>query len=140
VRLELVQLTGWTGRTGSGSSSALSTSITGGASSASITHNMKSLAALPVKESEPALRDVDKNNAVNNLSKNVVSPYDGIKAKHFLLDADYINLNHGSFGTVPRIVFDEQVRMLRLQESRPDDWFRLTYYQLIDQSEWIACI
>jgi hypothetical protein len=31
-----------------------------------------------------------------------------IKRKHFLLDEGFINLNHGSFGAVPKVVGERQ--------------------------------
>ena len=58
----------------------------------------------------------------------------GLKSTHFLLAEEYINLNHGSFGTVPKAIFNKQIEYFRLQESRPDEWFRHTYYKLIDES------
>lgn len=61
-------------------------------------------------------------------------PFDGIRKKYFLLDDSYINLNHGSFGAVPSVVFDAHVSFLREQESKPDEWFRVTYYKLIEDS------
>jgi hypothetical protein len=61
-------------------------------------------------------------------------PFEGFKEKHFLLNESYVNLNHGSFGTVPSIVFDAHVSFLREQESRPDEWFRNKYYKLVDES------
>ena len=42
----------------------------------------------------------------------------------FLLDPAYINLNHGSFGTVARSVLEAQQGYVLQQEARPDPWFR----------------
>jgi hercynylcysteine S-oxide lyase len=52
----------------------------------------------------------------------------------FQLRPGLVNLNHGSFGTVPLTVFNEQCRLLREQESCPEVWFRETYYRYIDIS------
>lgn len=72
--------------------------------------------------------------------------------KHFMLDQSYVNLNHGSYGSVPRVVFDDNVRCLaegmffcvslsnhRLSlvipvESSPDKWFRYTYRSIYNAS------
>jgi len=57
-----------------------------------------------------------------------------LKDKYFLLDNSLTNLNHGSFGAVPRPVMDNHIYLLQQQESHPDRWFRETYYKLIDSS------
>lgn len=45
--------------------------------------------------------------------------------RHFLLDPELINLNHGSFGAMPRVVFAELCAQIKTMEARPDDWFRV---------------
>jgi len=52
----------------------------------------------------------------------------------FLLDPAYINLNHGSFGTVARSVLEAQQGYVLQQEARPDPWFRDTYLTLLAQT------
>jgi selenocysteine lyase/cysteine desulfurase len=47
-----------------------------------------------------------------------------LKEKHFLLDENLINLNHGSFGTIPKSVALSQYNSVLEQESHPDKWFR----------------
>ncbi|KAJ4462383.1 putative Hercynylcysteine sulfoxide lyase [Paratrimastix pyriformis] len=47
--------------------------------------------------------------------------------KHFLLAPEYTPLNHGSYGTVPRVVMDAERRYEEECESKPDMWFRSTY-------------
>ena len=42
----------------------------------------------------------------------------------FLLDKEAAFTNHGSFGTVPRPVFDAHAALLRRVEEHPDSWFR----------------
>lgn len=52
----------------------------------------------------------------------------------FLLSPTYHNLNHGSFGTIPRAI---QSRMRHYQdevEAQPDPFIRYTYPQLLDES------
>jgi selenocysteine lyase/cysteine desulfurase len=44
--------------------------------------------------------------------------------KHFLLNSDYTNLNHGSFGSTPECVLAAQRRWQDHVESNPDRWFR----------------
>ena len=52
----------------------------------------------------------------------------------FALDPEYINFNHGSFGTTPKVVLDAQSRYRALAEARPDPWFRATYRKLWNKS------
>ena len=40
-----------------------------------------------------------------------------LKRKHFLLDEGFINLNHGSFGTVPKVVGERQHELF-LEQGR----------------------
>lgn len=49
---------------------------------------------------------------------------EGIRNALFLLDEDASFTNYGSFGSIPRPVFDAQVAMLRRVEQHPDAWFR----------------
>lgn len=58
----------------------------------------------------------------------------GLKLSHFLLAEEYINLNHGSFGTVPKRIAAAQQEYFLLQESRPDRWFREIYFDLVKES------
>eukprot|EP00055_Hartaetosiga_balthica_P012775 m.63062 g.63062 ORF g.63062 m.63062 type:complete len:391 (+) comp8054_c1_seq4:344-1516(+) len=53
---------------------------------------------------------------------------DGVK-ELFLLADGYTNLNHGSFGAVPKQVFERQVELMRKQEERPDQYLRTEYFQ-----------
>ena len=54
-----------------------------------------------------------------------------LKTKYFYLNESFCNLNHGSFGTVPKPVFNTQCQYFLEQESFPDTWFRQTYYEYI---------
>ncbi len=54
--------------------------------------------------------------------------------EHFLLYKDLINLNHGSFGTVPKTVLESHIKFLTEQESCPENWFRVTYFKYINES------
>lgn len=51
---------------------------------------------------------------------------------HFNLRTDLINLNHGSFGTVPKDVMTAHFGYLQEQESFPEIWFRETFYKYQD--------
>eukprot|EP01147_Barroeca_monosierra_P003638 gene3638-6216_t len=53
----------------------------------------------------------------------------------FLLEKGYVNLNHGSFGTVPKCVMDRHVKLLLVQEQRPDPWFREKYRLLMSEGQ-----
>lgn len=52
----------------------------------------------------------------------------------FLLRKGLINLNHGSFGTVPNSVFERHCALLREQESCPEVWFRETYFAHVTEA------
>jgi len=52
----------------------------------------------------------------------------------FLLADGFQNFNHGSFGSVPKVVSDAQ-RAYSLQcEARPDKWFRQDYFVCVDSA------
>jgi selenocysteine lyase/cysteine desulfurase len=55
-----------------------------------------------------------------------------LKSEYFLLASDYCNLNHGSYGTIPKPVVQRQQQYVEEQESRPDAWFRENYFTYID--------
>ncbi|GIC85452.1 putative aminotransferase family protein (LolT) [Aspergillus udagawae] len=63
------------------------------------------------------------------------APFGASMAKtHFLFDADFKNLNHGSFGTYP-ISVQTALRQFQSQiEARPDPFIRHVQPQLIDES------
>ena len=44
----------------------------------------------------------------------------------FMLEPGFTNLNHGSFGTMPKAVYAQQRKYIEQMESRPDDWFRVS--------------
>ena len=50
----------------------------------------------------------------------------------FLLDPKYIYLNHGAYGAVPKVVFNEYQRWQRLIENQPDDFFSRKYSFYLD--------
>jgi len=50
----------------------------------------------------------------------------------FLLEDGPAFTNHGSYGTVPREVMEERVRLLHQAEAHPDRWFRQTVRPLYD--------
>jgi selenocysteine lyase/cysteine desulfurase len=51
-----------------------------------------------------------------------------------LLRGNYTNLNHGSYGTVPKPVFKRMNEYYLEQEQAPDIWFRQTVNPLIDEA------
>jgi selenocysteine lyase/cysteine desulfurase len=54
--------------------------------------------------------------------------------RHFRIAESYFNLNHGSFGCVPKVVSEAQVGFIATCESRPDKWFRQTYFKHVKNS------
>lgn len=57
-----------------------------------------------------------------------------LKSAMFLLAPNFTNLNHGSFGTMPKPVVTRQHEYVLEQESYPDTWFRVNYYTYIEQA------
>ncbi|KAH8744948.1 aminotransferase family protein-like protein [Hyaloscypha finlandica] len=53
---------------------------------------------------------------------------------HFSFDKGYLPLNHGSFGTFPKVVRDRQRELQDLMEARPDTYLRYTYLELLEES------
>eukprot|EP00730_Choanoeca_flexa_P012085 TRINITY_DN3199_c0_g1_i1.p1 TRINITY_DN3199_c0_g1~~TRINITY_DN3199_c0_g1_i1.p1 ORF type:complete len:472 (+),score=102.54 TRINITY_DN3199_c0_g1_i1:23-1417(+) len=49
----------------------------------------------------------------------------------FMLESGFVNLNHGSFGAVPKVVHEAQLDFTRQAEARPDDWFRGGYQTIL---------
>ncbi|KAL2352568.1 pyridoxal phosphate-dependent transferase [Cryomyces antarcticus] len=54
--------------------------------------------------------------------------------KMFMFDDEYVNLNHGSFGTYPRAVRDVMRSFQDRSEARPDVFIRYDYPKLLDES------
>lgn len=52
----------------------------------------------------------------------------------FLFDADYRNLNHGSFGTIPTHIQQRLRHYQDLHERRPDQFIRYDYPRLLDEN------
>ena len=52
----------------------------------------------------------------------------------FLLEDGFTNMNHGSFGTVPRLIVEKQFEFVKEAESKPDFWFRTRYFEYLDIS------
>ena len=46
------------------------------------------------------------------LTKDTIAFGKELKEKHFLIAAGYINLNHGSFGAIPKPVLDYQLKFV----------------------------
>lgn len=56
-------------------------------------------------------------------------------AKHFAFDVDYLNLNHGSYGSTPVEVMDVLHHFRMRAERRPDAFVRYEYRtHLLDQA------
>ena len=50
------------------------------------------------------------------------------------MDPSYRNMNHGSYGVVPKIVLEEQIHWRSLTEANPDKFFRFTVFDILDNS------
>ena len=55
-----------------------------------------------------------------------------LKCTYFQLGVEYCNLNHGSYGAVPRPVMRSQRELVEEQERYPDAWFRKKFFEYID--------
>ncbi|KAL4992214.1 pyridoxal phosphate-dependent transferase [Aspergillus falconensis] len=62
------------------------------------------------------------------------TPFGAPMKAHFLIDPNYRNLNHGSFGTYPSQVLEKQQSLQKSLESSPDIFIRYTQPALIDTS------
>ncbi|EGY17100.1 lolT-1 [Verticillium dahliae VdLs.17] len=54
--------------------------------------------------------------------------------KEFLIDPEYHNLNHGSFGTYPRAVHEKRLEYLTRAEAQSDIFLRHQYPALLEES------
>ncbi|KAL5338770.1 pyridoxal phosphate-dependent transferase [Aspergillus crustosus] len=62
------------------------------------------------------------------------TPFGAPMKEHFLIDPNYRNLNHGSFGTYPTHLLTTQRTFQIANESRPDIYIRYTQPSLLDNS------
>eukprot|EP01116_Phalansterium_solitarium_P006834 TRINITY_DN1922_c0_g1_i1.p2 TRINITY_DN1922_c0_g1~~TRINITY_DN1922_c0_g1_i1.p2 ORF type:complete len:161 (+),score=13.57 TRINITY_DN1922_c0_g1_i1:464-946(+) len=53
--------------------------------------------------------------------------------KEFMLAEGFTNLNHGSFGSTPRKVIDQQRVYTEQMEAYPDLWFRGEYFKYVEK-------
>ncbi|KAL2872825.1 putative aminotransferase family protein (LolT) [Aspergillus lucknowensis] len=63
-----------------------------------------------------------------------LTPFGHPMKKHFLIDPNYRNLNHGSFGAFPYQVQNTQRSVQDALERQPDVFFRYTQPKLVDAS------
>lgn len=54
--------------------------------------------------------------------------------QYFYLEQNFINLNHGSFGALPKIVHQAQIDATIEAETHNDRWFRKTFYKRVETS------
>ncbi|KAL3953252.1 hypothetical protein ACCO45_013195 [Purpureocillium lilacinum] len=62
------------------------------------------------------------------------SPFGGALKKDFPIDPEWHNLNHGSFGTLPKAVLARLRHYQDAAEARPDSFIRYDYPKLLDES------
>ncbi|OJJ01620.1 hypothetical protein ASPVEDRAFT_129847 [Aspergillus versicolor CBS 583.65] len=60
--------------------------------------------------------------------------FGGPMKNHFLIDPNYRNLNHGSFGTYPTQILEAQQSIQKSLEAAPDIFIRYTQPPLLDKS------
>ena len=53
--------------------------------------------------------------------------------KEFYLEEGFTFVNHGSFGRVPRPVFEARMKRIEELEQNPDTWFRYKYSPLVKE-------
>ncbi|KAL6854778.1 hypothetical protein ACO1O0_005903 [Amphichorda felina] len=63
-----------------------------------------------------------------------VATFGGHMKQDFLFDPEWKNMNHGSFGTYPKVIEDKLRMYQRRSEFRPDPFIRYEYPKLLDES------
>lgn len=53
--------------------------------------------------------------------------------REFMLSEGFINMNHGSFGSIPKVILDAQTEYQRQCEANPDVWMRGGYQRQLEQ-------
>ena len=61
-----------------------------------------------------------------------------MREAHFSFAPSYVPLNHGSFGTFPKVVKDRQRELQDLTEARPDPFIRYELGPILDRSRAAA--
>ncbi|KAI0368661.1 PLP-dependent transferase [Pilatotrama ljubarskyi] len=61
-------------------------------------------------------------------------PFGHALKHYFALDEDYVNLNHGSYGSLPLPVIFATARLAYEIERNPDKFHRLTYKPMLDKA------
>ncbi|KAK6600530.1 hypothetical protein H4I96_07856 [Botrytis cinerea] len=72
--------------------------------------------------------------SLNDSNTYKATPFGKEMAKHFLFEPGWRNLNHGSFGTIPRAIREKQRQYQDASEARPDEFIRYTYPRTLDES------
>ncbi|ESP01547.1 hypothetical protein LOTGIDRAFT_139590, partial [Lottia gigantea] len=62
-----------------------------------------------------------------------------LKKQEFLLKEKCVHLNHGSYGTVPRRVYEYRLTILKEQEENPDFWYRKIIQKYWNDSKAALC-
>ncbi|CAF0730178.1 unnamed protein product [Brachionus calyciflorus] len=70
----------------------------------------------------------------NSKLKNYVKSLACIIRQLFNLDPEVTFTNHGSYGSTPKIIFDQKIQLQYEMERSPDKWFRMTSFNLWNQS------
>ncbi|KAF5678332.1 isopenicillin N epimerase [Fusarium heterosporum] len=63
-----------------------------------------------------------------------VPAFGGSMKKEFMFDPEWRNLNHGSFGTYPKVIKTKFHEYQDASEARPDPFIRYEYPKLLDES------
>ncbi|KAH8155204.1 uncharacterized protein LAJ45_00213 [Morchella importuna] len=84
---------------------------------------VKQVSQLEVSQTEPEKPEPEKPEELGHAMR-----------KYFYFEKDWININHGSFGTYPRPVGRALQAFQAASEKRPDEFIRTTYPALLDRS------
>ncbi|KAJ5826283.1 hypothetical protein N7474_003421 [Penicillium riverlandense] len=70
--------------------------------------------------------------AINDTTKDQLTPFGKPMLKHWLFDPAYKNLNHGSFGAHPAVVGAAQRKFLDIADASPDIYVRQQHVSYLD--------
>ncbi|KAH8678855.1 pyridoxal phosphate-dependent transferase [Tricladium varicosporioides] len=70
----------------------------------------------------------------NSVSKYERTPFGKEMLKHFLFDPKFKNLNHGSFGSIPKAIKEKRAQYQEASEARPDPFIRYELPDIIDEN------
>jgi len=60
--------------------------------------------------------------------------------KYWAFEKDFVNLNHGSYGSLPLPVMAQCSKLSLQSEQNPDKFHRFEYMSLLDECRWILIL